>query len=110
MAGKYMETPGGLYPLGYFLGQALPGVRPGERFAAERVRQWIRRLIAGETPEAPLTDGALAARLREEGVALARRTVAKHRAAMGFPPAAARRRRRAAGHAGRSARPAAKPA
>ncbi len=96
MTGKYIETPSGLFELRFFLNQAVAGTRPGAVFAAEAVRQQLRALIAGETATAPLSDEALAARLRQEGVALARRTVAKYRQAMGLPPAAARRRRRAA--------------
>ena len=103
MAGKYMETPGGLYPLGYFLNTALPGLRPGESFAAERVRHRIRGLIAAEEPAAPLSDDSIAARLEREGIRIARRTVAKYRDTMGLPGAAKRRRRR--GGAGSSENP-----
>ncbi|MEX0921564.1 MAG: RNA polymerase factor sigma-54 [Rhodovibrionaceae bacterium] len=102
LTGKYMETPGGLYPLRYFLSPAVPGTRSGTVFAAEAVRQRLRALIAAEAVTAPLSDAALAESLRGEGIAAARRTVAKYRQAMGVPTAAARRRR--AGRAGRARR------
>lgn len=95
LSGTYMETPGGVYALRYFLGPAVPGTNPGTAFAAEAVRHRLRALIAEEDAGAPLSDAALAEALRAEGIAAARRTVAKYRRTMGFPGAAARRQRRA---------------
>ncbi|MDR5655263.1 RNA polymerase sigma-54 factor [Ruixingdingia sedimenti] len=87
LAGLRIGTPGGEMPVtAFFSGTAADGV------AVAQVRAALARLVAAEDPAAPLGDGALAERLADEGLAVARRTVAKYRGQLGIPPAAARAR------------------
>ena len=65
------------------------------RDSAEAVRHRIRALIGAEAPNRPLSDDALVAALRAEGVDIARRTVAKYREALRIPNSAQRRREKA---------------
>lgn len=89
--GKYVETPRGLYPLRFFFGHGLPARGGGTRSTAA-VAHLIESFVRAEPPRAPLSDEQIAARLRREGLGLARRTVAKYRERMGIPKAAHRRR------------------
>lgn len=89
---KYVATPQGVHPLGYFFTAALAGADGEERHAAEAVRRRIRQLIAAEGPGEALSDARLAGLLRGEGVAVARRTIAKYRESLQIPGSAQRRR------------------
>ncbi len=93
-ANKYIATPRGTFELKYFFTTAIPGT-DGESHSAEAVRYRIRALIGAETPEDILSDDAIVAALREEGVDIARRTVAKYREALRIPNSVQRRREKA---------------
>lgn len=90
-ANKYIATPRGTFELKYFFTTAIPGT-DGESHSAESVRYRIRALIDAETAEGVLSDDALVAALRDEGVDIARRTVAKYREALRIPNSVQRRR------------------
>jgi RNA polymerase sigma-54 factor len=90
-ANKYIATPRGTFELKYFFTTAIPGT-DGESHSAEAVRYRIRALIGAETAEGVLSDDALVAALRDEGVDIARRTVAKYREALRIPNSVQRRR------------------
>ena len=92
VAGKGLETGGRIYPLAFFFSAAGGRVEEGEPPAARAVGRRIARMILAESSEAPLSDAGIAARLAEEGVDIARRTVAKYREGMRIP--SSRRRRR----------------
>lgn len=92
VAGKGLETGGRIYPLTLFFSAAGGRVEEGEPPAARAVGRRIARMILAEPPEAPLSDAGIAARLAEEGIDIARRTVAKYREGMRIP--SSRRRRR----------------
>lgn len=92
VADKAMDIDGRLVPLASFFSARLDGA-DGQPVAAAAARDRIAALIASEPPDAPLSDAALCALLRAEGVDMARRTVAKYRNALGLPSAARRRRR-----------------
>jgi RNA polymerase sigma-54 factor len=64
----------------------------GESVSSTAIRARIRKLIAEENPEKPLSDSALTRLLVSEGIEVARRTVAKYRESMGFPSSNERRR------------------
>ncbi len=96
-ANKYMSTPRGIYELKYFFTSSIAGVADGVSHSAEAVRQRIKDLIDGETAASVLSDDTLVARLRDEGIDIARRTVAKYREAMRIPSSVQRRRDKAAG-------------
>ena len=100
VAGKAISVAGRLHPLAAFFSNALPAAND-RSVAAFVVRRSIARVIAAEARGAPVTDDALCRRLRDEGVDIARRTVAKYRQQMRIPPAHQRRR----GAAGRGAVP-----
>jgi RNA polymerase sigma-54 factor len=93
-ANKYIATPRGTFELKYFFTTAIPGT-DGESHSAEAVRYRIRLLIDAETAEGVLSDDALVAALRDEGVDIARRTVAKYREALRIPNSVQRRREKA---------------
>lgn len=92
VSGKYVQTDYGIYPLRYFFStQFVTG--DGDELSARKVQAALRRLIETEDKRRPLSDEALAARLKAEGLNVARRTVAKYRDVLGLPPARLRRDR-----------------
>jgi RNA polymerase sigma-54 factor len=95
-ANKYMATPRGIFELKFFFSAAIPGTG-AESHSAEAVRHRIRDMINAETPEQVLSDDAIVAALKTQGVEIARRTVAKYREAMRIPSSAVRRREGRAG-------------
>ena len=91
---KYMSTPRGTFELRYFFTTAIPSTAAaGAAHSSEAVRHRIKALIKSEDPGAVLSDDRLVAVLREDGVDIARRTVAKYREAMRIPSSLTRRRR-----------------
>ncbi len=93
-ANKYISTPRGLFELKYFFTTAIAGVT-GESHSAEAVRHRIRGMIAAEDAICVLSDDAIVAALRREGVDIARRTVAKYREALRIPSSVQRKREKA---------------
>ncbi len=93
---KHMATPRGLFEMKYFFTAAIAGADGQESHSAEAVRHRIRELIEAETPEDVLSDDALVAALKAQGIDIARRTVAKYREAMRIPSSAIRRREKRA--------------
>ena len=89
---KYMATPRGLYELKYFFTSSIPASGGDGSHSAEAVRHRIRSLIGGEPPDNTLSDERIVDLLREAGVDIARRTVAKYREAMRIPSSVQRRR------------------
>jgi len=94
-ANKFMATPRGMLELKYFFTTAIQGTAGGESVSAEAVRHRIKGMVHAETAETVLSDDAIVLRLREEGVDIARRTVAKYRDAMRIPSSVQRRREKA---------------
>ncbi len=94
-ANKYIATPRGIFELKYFFTTALGATGGGESHSAEAVRWRIRAMIAAETAETVLSDDAIVASLGREGVAIARRTVAKYREALRIPSSVQRKREKA---------------
>ncbi|WP_062114709.1 RNA polymerase factor sigma-54 [Aureimonas sp. AU40] len=91
-AGKFMATPRGTFEMKFFFTVAIAASGGGDAHSAESVKLRIGRMIAAETVDAVLSDDDIAARLKTEGVELARRTVAKYREALGLPSSVQRRR------------------
>ena len=89
---KYIATPRGIFELKYFFTSALPSRTPGATVSSESVRSRIRHLVGGESSNQPLSDDRIVDLLKDEGVEIARRTVAKYREAMRIPSSAERRR------------------
>jgi RNA polymerase sigma-54 factor len=94
---KFMATPRGTFELRYFFATALPAGGEGESIAAEAVKRRIRELIEQEDAKSTLSDDRLVELLREGGVEIARRTVAKYRESLRIPSSVERRRRKAFG-------------
>jgi RNA polymerase sigma-54 factor len=91
-ANKYMHTPRGICEFRYFFSSQL-GASDGSEKSSTAIRAKIRRLIGQENPQKPLSDSKLAALLEEEGIKVARRTVAKYRESMKIAPSSERRQR-----------------
>ena len=89
---KYMATPRGIFELKYFFTASIASAEGGEAHSAEAVRFRIRKLIDGEPVAAILSDDTIVKMLRDSGVDIARRTVAKYREAMRIPSSVQRRR------------------
>ncbi|MFO1162351.1 MAG: RNA polymerase factor sigma-54 [Reyranellaceae bacterium] len=89
---KYIATPRGIFELKYFFTSALPARTPGVTVSSESVRSRIRHLVGGENAQHPLSDDRIVDLLKDEGIEIARRTVAKYREAMRIPSSAERRR------------------
>ena len=94
-ANKYIATPRGTFELKYFFTTAINAVAGGDAHSAESVRHRIRALVQAEDPEDVLSDDAIVAALRREGVDIARRTVAKYRDALRIPSSVQRKREKA---------------
>jgi RNA polymerase sigma-54 factor len=91
-ANKYMATSRGIFELKYFFTSAIAAAHGGEAHSAEAVRHRIKQLIDAESADAVLSDDTIVERLRDAGVDIARRTVAKYRDAMRIPSSVQRRR------------------
>jgi RNA polymerase sigma-54 factor len=89
---KYMATPRGLYELKYFFTSSIPASGGNGAHSAEAVRHRIRGLIGGEPPDNTFSDERIVELLQQDGVDIARRTVAKYREAMRIPSSVQRRR------------------
>jgi RNA polymerase sigma-54 factor len=89
---KYMQTPRGTFELKYFFTSAIAAAGAGDAHSSESVRHRIKELIDSEVPCRVLSDDKIVAMLRDEGVDIARRTVAKYREAMRIPSSVQRRR------------------
>ena len=87
---KYMATPLGTFELKYFFGSAL-ATETGGNASSTAVRALIRQMVAAEDPKAPLSDSTLSQMLEEQGIQVARRTVAKYREALRIAPANVRK-------------------
>lgn len=89
--GMLIQTPQGTLPLKSFFSAALTG-KGDESGSAAAVRFKIKQLVAGENPKRPLSDDAIVKIVAEDGVQLARRTVAKYREMLNIPSSVQRRR------------------
>jgi RNA polymerase sigma-54 factor len=91
-ANKYMATSRGIFELKYFFTSSINASDGGEAHSAEAVRHRIKQLIDAESAQDVLSDDTIVERLREAGIDIARRTVAKYREAMRIPSSVQRRR------------------
>lgn len=82
---KYMLTPHGMFELKYFFGSHVATETGGEA-SSTAIRALIKQLIGAENPKSPFSDSKIADMLGEQGMVVARRTVAKYREALKIPP------------------------
>ncbi len=88
---KYMHTPRGIFELKYFFSSHVSTASGGE-CSATAIRALIKKLVAAELPNKPLSDSKIANILSDQGIMVARRTVAKYREALAIPPSNERKR------------------
>ena len=89
--GKYMLTPFGLYEFKFFFNAALETENSSEGASSAGIKRDIKDIIDGENKKKPLSDDAISKLLKEKGVSVARRTVAKYREEMGIPSSSRRK-------------------
>jgi RNA polymerase sigma-54 factor len=88
---KYVQTPRGVYPLKFFFSSSL-GTTTGEDASSRAVKAQIHKLVSDEEKSSPLTDSAIVKALKDTGIQIARRTVAKYRDQLNILPARMRKR------------------
>ncbi len=88
---KYMHTPRGVFELKYFFSSHVATSSGGE-CSSTAIRALIRKLVAAENPRKPLSDNKIADLLQDQGVQVARRTIAKYRESLLIPPSNERKR------------------
>lgn len=88
---KYMHTPRGIFELKYFFSSHV-GTAEGGEFSSTAIRALIKKLVAAENPKKPLSDSKIAGLLEEQGIDVARRTIAKYRESLSIAPSSERKR------------------
>ena len=88
---KFVQTPRGVFPLKFFFSSGL-STDSGEDVSARGIKAQIEKLVADEDPGHPLTDQAIVSILKNDGIQIARRTVAKYRDQLGILSARMRKR------------------
>ncbi|KGK43097.1 RNA polymerase factor sigma-54 [Nitrincola sp. A-D6] len=88
---KFIHTPRGIFELKYFFSSQV-NTADGEGASSTAIRALIKKLISAENTAKPLSDNKIAQLLKEQGINVARRTVAKYREALGIPPSNERKR------------------
>ncbi|MDA8389915.1 MAG: RNA polymerase factor sigma-54 [Gammaproteobacteria bacterium] len=87
---KHMMTPKGIFELKYFFSSHVSTV-DGGTCSATAIRSLIRKIIEKEPPDKPVSDNKIAELLEEQGINVARRTIAKYREALNIPPSSQRK-------------------
>ena len=82
---KFMHTPRGIYELKFFFSSHVPTESGGE-CSSTAIRALIKKLISAESTTKPLSDNKITQLLEEQGIKVARRTIAKYRESLGIPP------------------------
>lgn len=82
---KYMHTPRGIFELKYFFSSHVATESGGE-CSSTAIRALIKKLVAAEKPSKPLSDSKIAQLLADQGIKVARRTIAKYRESLSIPP------------------------
>lgn len=88
---KYINTPNGVYEFKYFFSSHVSTEGGGE-CSAIAIKAYLREIIEGEDGSKPLSDDNISRKLKERGINVARRTIAKYRESMSIPPSNERRR------------------
>jgi len=88
---KYLHSPRGIFELKYFFSSHVKSDE-GDDYSSTAIHALIKKLIADEDPRKPLSDSKIVDLLAEQGVNVARRTIAKYREALNIPPSNQRKR------------------
>lgn len=91
IANKYMETPQGIFQMKFFFSRSIE-TQNGETVSSTNVKNRIEELIKGEDPRHPLSDQKIIQLLAQEGITIARRTIAKYRAELNIQPSNLRKK------------------
>lgn len=89
--GKYMQCPRGVFEIKYFFSAGVSGSR-GEGISSNSIKEFIKEMVDKEDPKSPCSDQEMAERLKERGISISRRTVAKYRDEMNILSSSKRRR------------------
>ena len=82
---KFLHSPRGIFELKYFFSSHVSTEDGGEA-SSTAIRALVKKLVAAENPAKPLSDSKLATLLADQGIMVARRTVAKYRESLSIPP------------------------
>jgi len=82
---KYMATPRGIFELKYFFGSHV-ATEAGGACSATAIRALIKQLVGAEDAKKPLSDSQISELLGQQGIVVARRTIAKYRESLNIPP------------------------
>lgn len=88
---KYMHTPQGIFELKYFFSSHVSTDSGGE-CSSTAIRAIIKKLVSAENVQKPLSDSKITSLLADQGIQVARRTIAKYRESLGIPPSNERKR------------------
>ena len=88
---KYMHTPRGIFELKYFFSSHVSTASGGE-CSSTAIRALIKKLVAAENPRKPLSDSKISLLLKDQGIKVARRTIAKYRDTLFIPPSNERKK------------------
>lgn len=88
---KFMHTPRGIFELKYFFSSHV-GTSEGGEFSSTAIRALIKKLVSTENPKKPLSDSKIAGLLEDQGIDVARRTIAKYRESLNIAPSSERKR------------------
>ena len=88
---KYMHTHRGLYEMRFFFHSGITSTRGEPSVSSLTVKEKIRKIIAGEDSNRPLSDSAIVKLLKSDGLQIARRTVAKYREELKIPSSSSRK-------------------
>lgn len=88
---KYMHTPRGIFELKYFFSSHVSTAGGGE-CSSTAIRALIKKLVVAENPRKPLSDSKITQLLEDQGINVARRTIAKYRESLSIPPSNERKR------------------
>jgi len=91
VSGKYIQTPRGVFELKYFFAAGLK-TADGGSVSNKSIRDLLKQLVEAEDPSEPLSDQAIKAKLKEKGMTVARRTIAKYRGILKIAPSHQRKR------------------
>jgi RNA polymerase sigma-54 factor len=90
--GKYLQSPMGVFEIKYFFSGGVAGGQSGEGISSKSIKSFIKEIVDGEDPKSPYSDQDMVNMLKEKGIDISRRTVAKYRDEMQILSSSKRRR------------------
>ena len=90
--GKYLQSPMGVFEIKYFFSGGVTGGQSGEGISSKSIKSFIKEIVDSEDPKSPYSDQDMVKMLKEKGIDISRRTVAKYRDEMHILSSSKRRR------------------